>query len=303
VELDHDLREIAALEEENGYAGSLVQIEQERVQAGVDAHLTQLQAELTAAQVEEKRIQLENDAEAMRQKIAHLTGLPANGLTTVSNSIPSPPAVDAMAGSEERSAPDNPGVSAAFANVKAKWYTALGDAKQSYRPMATFGAQYALFEKTPGYTEYYKTFQYNNFELGVQITFPFFDATRRAKARESSADVAHAQADADTSLNILSEQTSTLRGSLRELAALQRVTKVQSEIAQEQLETVETELTSGTGTPGAGAVPPSQAQKAHIEERERYEDMLDAQFSLIKAELSLLRATGQLDAWVRSSLK
>jgi outer membrane protein TolC len=91
VELDYDLREIAVLEEETGFAGTLVQIEQDRVQAGVDPRVTELQAELTAAQVDEKRIHLLGDAEAMRQKLAHLTGLPAIGLTSVSASIPPPP--------------------------------------------------------------------------------------------------------------------------------------------------------------------------------------------------------------------
>ena len=91
VELDHDMKEIASLDEENGYAGSLVGIEQNRVQAGVDPRVTELQAELTAAQVDEKRIQLENDADAMRQKLAHLTGLPAAGIDAISSSIPGVP--------------------------------------------------------------------------------------------------------------------------------------------------------------------------------------------------------------------
>jgi hypothetical protein len=50
-------------------------------------------------------------------------------------------------------------------------------------------------------------------------------------------------------------------------------------------------------------VTPIEAKKSHIEERERYQDLLDAEFSLMKVELNLLRETGQLDAWVRSSLK
>jgi len=303
AELDHDLKEIAALEEENGYAGSLMQIEQERVQAGVDSRRNQLEAELTAAQVEQKRIQLENDADAMREKLAHLTGLPAGGLATVSSSIPPAPAVDSFATIDAQTAQNNPAVSAAYANAKSKWYAALGDAKQNYRPLATFGAEYALFEETPGYTNYFRTFQYNNVELGVQITFPLFDATRRAKARESSADASRAGADADAALNILSEQTAAMRGSLRLLGAQQRVAEVQSAIAQMDLEAVKTELTNGAGTPNAAPVAPSQVHRAHIEERERYEDLLDTQFSLMKAELNLLRATGQLDAWVRSSLK
>jgi outer membrane protein TolC len=302
VELDHDLKEIAALEEEKGYAESLVQIEHDRVQAGVDPHIAELQAELAAAQVDEKRTHLENDADVMRERLAQLTGLPSVGLTTVCSSIPAPPSANSIE-SGGQTAQDNPGVSAAYANAKSKWYAALGDAKQNYRPMAVFGGQYSLFEKTPGYTEYFPHFQYNNVELGVQLTFPFFDATRRAKARESTADAAHAQADADAALNILSEQTLTLRGSLRELVAQHRVAQVNGELAQEQLKTIETELTSGSGIPNAPSISPTQAQRAHIEERERYEDVIDADFSFIKAELNLLRATGQLDAWVRSSLK
>ncbi|MGB9032341.1 MAG: hypothetical protein WCC27_19605, partial [Acidobacteriaceae bacterium] len=81
------------------------------------------------------------------------------------------------------------------------------------------------------------------------------------------------------------------------------VAQVQSELAQEQLKTIETELTNGTGTPNSPQVSPAEAQKAHIDERERYADVLDTNFSLMKVELNLLRATGQLDAWVRASLK
>ncbi|HVT97154.1 MAG TPA: TolC family protein [Acidobacteriaceae bacterium] len=302
VQLDSDLKELEALQQQSSYAETLVQLEQDRVSAGVDPRMTELDAELTAAQVDQRRAQLENDADAMRQKLAHLTGLPAAGLTTVSTSIP--PAPSGMTGlTPQRSSSDNAGISAAYANAKAKWFTAFGDDKQIYRPLAVFGAQYALFEKTPGYTEYYKNFQYNNVALGVQITFPLFDATRRAKARESSADAAHAQADADAARDLLEEQSAGLRGNLRELAAQQRVAQIQSQIAQEQLRSVETQLNSGTGLPNAPGVPPTQSQKAHIQERQYYTQMLEADLALIKVQLNLMKAAGQIDAWVRSSIQ
>jgi outer membrane protein TolC len=133
------------------------------------------------------------------------------------------------------------------------------------------------------------------------VTLPFFDATRRAKARESAADAEKAEADADSSRNVLSEQTSAMRHALRELGAQQRVAQLQSELAQEQLKTVETQFANGTGSPNAGPVTPKEEQQAHIDERERYEDMLDANFSLVKVQLNLLRATGQLDSWLRSA--
>lgn len=301
VQLNYDLEEIAALDQEKGYADSLVRIEEERAQAGVDPHVSELQAELTAAQVDEKRIHLDNDADDMRQKIGHLTGLPAEGLTTTSASIPEEPAFGAASG-DQQAAEENPGVAAAYANAKSKLYTAWGDDRQNLRPLISFGAQYSLFEKFANYTQYFPNgLQYNNAAIGVVVTLPFFDATRRAKARESAADAEKAEADADSSRNVLSEQTSAMRHALRELGAQQRVAQLQSELAQEQLKTVETQFANGTGSPNAGPVTPKEEQQAHIDERERYEDMLDANFSLVKVQLNLLRATGQLDSWLRSA--
>lgn len=301
VQLDYDLREIAAMKEEKNYADSLVSIEQERVAAGVDPRVQQLQAELTAAQLDEKRLHMEDDADEMRQKIGHLTGLPATDLTTVTSSIP-PASVPAESQFSEQTARNSPGVAAAYAAAKSKFYSAFGDARQNYRPMITFGAQYSFFQKFAGYTEYFRGFQYNNISLGVQINVPIFDAGRRAKARESAADAVHSQADADAALNTFSEQTLLMRRTVRELAAQQRVAQIQSELAQEQLKAVNTELANGSGAPGAQAVTPRDAQQAHIQERERYLEMLDADFSLMKVQLSLLRATGQLDGWVHAAL-
>lgn len=301
LELDHDLAEITALDEEHSYAASLVSIENDRVQAGVDPRVSQLQAELTAAVVEEKRVHLQNDADEMRQKLAHLTGLPGDGLTTVTNSIPAAPTFSS--GSSETNPDSNPGIAAAYANSQSKFYQAFGASRENYRPSVVFGAQYSLFSKINNYNQYFKNFQYNNAAIGVQVTFPLFDASRRAKAREATAEAVAAQADADQSRDTLSEQTLVARRTLLELAAQQRVAQLESELAQEQLKTVDAELTSGPGSATAQPVSPIAAQKAHIDEREKYEDLLDTNFSLMKVELNLLRMTGQIDDWVRSSLK
>lgn len=301
AELDHDLAEITALDEEKSYAGALVALEQDRVQAGVDARMSELQAELTAAQVDEKRIHLQNDADEMRQKLAHLTGLPADALNTVSSSIPAVPAFETD--TEAHIAQNSPGVQAAYSNAKSKFYQAFGDSRQNYRPVMTFGAQYSLFSKINNYSQYFRSFQYNNVAIGAQVTFPLFDAARRAKARESIAEAVSAQAQADQSRDVFSEQALITRRAILELAAQQRVAQISSQLSQEQLKTVNTELTNGTGSPNAAPVSPVTAQKAHIEERERYEDLLDTNFSLLKVQLSLLRFTGRIEDWVNSPLK
>lgn len=302
VELDHDVAEIATLDEEKSYADTLVSLEDDRVRAGVDPRVSELQAQLTAAQVNEKRIHLQNDADEMRQKISHLTGLPADGLNTVSTSIPAVPPLGTEPDSQI--AQNSPGIQAAYENARSKYYQAWGDERQNYRPLITFGAEYSLFEKFADYTQYFpRNFQYNNAAIGAVIQIPFFDATRRAKARQSIADAIYTEAQADQSRDTLSEQTLLARRTALELSAQQRVAQIQSELAKEQMKTVESELTNGTGSASTQPVSPITAQKVHIEERERYEDLLDTNFSLLKVQLSLLRMTGQISDWVNSSVK
>ena len=303
VELDHDLKEIAALNEESAFAGSLVQIEEDRVGAGVDPRTSQLEAELTAAQVEEKRIELESDADLMRHKLANLTGLPAIDLHTVPESIPVLPAFPSAAPNDQQVADNSPGVGAAYALADSKLYSAFGDDRQNLRPSVGFGLKYQRFAQYQNFENYYHNFQQNNISAGVQLTIPVFDPSLKAKARQSAAEAARARADAEASRNIMDEQMAGLRGNLRQLAAQQRVAQVQSQIAQEQLKTVETQITSGTGLPNAPGVAPTQSQKAHIQERQYYTEMLEANLALIKVELNLLKATGQIDAWVRSSIQ
>lgn len=302
VELDHDLEEIAALDQEKSFAATLVSIEDDRVQSGVDPRVSQLQAELTAALVDEKRIHLGNDAEEMRQKIADLTGLPATGFTTVASSIPAAPALDPNGPSSADLASRNPGAAASYASARSKLYTAFGDSRQNYRPLMTFGAQYSLFTKIDNYSQYFRSFQYNNVAIGAQVTFPLFDATRRARARGSAAEAAAARASADATRDALSEQTLVARRTILELQADQHVADLQSQLAQEQLKTIDSQLANGSGSPNAQPISPITAQKAHIDEREKYEDLLDTNFSLMKVELNLLRMTGQIDDWARSSL-
>jgi outer membrane protein TolC len=303
IELDHDLAEVAALNEEKSYAGNLISIELDRVGAGVDPRVNLLQAQLTGAQVDEKQIQLENDADEMRLKLAHLTGLPLDGLQTDTASIPAPPAFGEQESSDQQLADNNSGVASAYENARSRYLIAHGDKRQVNRPSIGFGLKYQRFARFQNFASYYHNFQQNNVSAGIQLTFPLYDRTLKAKSRESAADAVIAQAQADESRNKLSEEVLTARRTVREIAAEQRVAEIQSELAQEQLKAVDAELTNGPGAPGAQPVAPSAAQKARIEERERYEDLLDANFSLMKVELNLLRMTGQIEDWVHASLK
>lgn len=300
IQLDYDARQLAALDQEKGYAERLATIERDRLLAGVDGRIEVTKAQLTAAQVDEKRLRLEDDANELRQKLAHLTGLPASSFVTDVKSIPPSPEFSAEEPIEDQAQLTNAGIQAAYANAKSKRLISTGNEKENYRPRFGFGVEYNRYAKFNNYQEYYLRFQHNNFDVGVQITFPIFDATQRAKARESAAEAQRAAAQADQTKFQTSEQVHSLRHSLKELAVQQRIAQLRSELAQEQLESIQAQLQTGSGSANAPPVTPRDEQLAHIQERERYLDALDANFQMVKAELTLMRSLGSIEDWVHS---
>lgn len=301
VQLETDTRMLAALEDEKADADHLVAIESDRVGAGVDSRMEVTKTRITSAQIEISRLHTEDDAAEQRQKLAHLTGLPSASFIPDAKSIPPFPDFSADATSSDQQAALNPGIQAEYANAKSKLELAFGDEKQNYRPQFAFGAQYSRFASFENYSQFYKNFSSNNLGAAVQITFPLFDATRRAKARESAADARHAIIEARQAKNQTSEQVESLRHSLRELQAQQTLAQLQSQYAQEQLAAVESELKNGNGSPNAAPVTPKEGELAHIEAQQRFEDALKANLSLVRAQLSLMRVTGTIADWVRSA--
>lgn len=302
LQLDTDRRRIEVLDEQNGFVSKLASIEQQRVDAGVGTRDDLIRARLLSAQLRLKRLHLIDDVEVVSTRLAHLTGLPADSLMTVSASIP--PATEA-----DRSVPNlaatlnamnTAGVRAAYANAQSRQYQAFGDARQNYRPQIGFGGTYSRFSEINNYQEYYQHFQHNNFEAGLQITMPLFDANKRAKEKESRAEAAHAEAQADQLRDQSSENIVLLEKSLLELSAQKEVAQLQDELAQSLLDSVLIQVNESSSAAGSPPLTPRDEQQARIEERRRYEDVIDADFEMQKAKLGLLRATGGIDAWYKS---
>ncbi len=293
IELSTVSQEISALDQETGFVDRLIEIETERVDAGVDSKVELTQARLTAAQVALRRLHLADQVELVRARLAHLTGLNPGDLVSEPQTVPSAPEISSAGGIE-----DSSNVKAAYASAQSKLYTAAGDARQNNRPIFGFGGEYNRFAKFNNYNDYYLHFQHNNFNVGIQITMPLFDATRKAKAKGSSAEAAEATAQADQLRDQTGEQILQLQKSAAELGAQERVAELQNELAQDQLEIISTQLRLGSGGAGGGPLPKDE-QGAHIRERSYFVDMLQTQFQLMQARLSLLRTMGKIEEWAK----
>lgn len=298
VSLDRDSQRQRALSDEAGDAARLIAIIQERLDAGQDTPIDLTGAQLSAAQIKLAKLRSDDEAENDRGHLGRLIGVPAQGLSVVSSSVPSfttpptdlPGAMPAV----------SPAVASAYATARAKRQIAYGDARYLWRPQIAFAAQYNRYAKYNNYDLYYSHFQHNNFGVGVEITLPIFDMGHRAKARESAADAAHAEHEADQARDQFLEGRQKMRHATSELAAQAEVATLDQQLAQQQLDILLVQLKSGSGNPSSPQITPKDEQKSRIAEREKFLTVLDTSFEMRKAEINLLRQTGQLEDWVQS---
>jgi outer membrane protein TolC len=297
IELDIVNQELEAAKQQESFAARLVDIEQQRAEAGVSSMSDLLHDRLTAANIKLGRIHLESRAAKLSKQLATLTGLPLGSISPDHASIPDIPQIHA----------DHPqilaGITAARLVAQAKLSQAKGDREINFLPQLSFGAQYNrntnLLNDVNGF--FAKPLPANNFSSGIAISVPF-DLGHYAKHRESAADALRATVEAEQAQRQNEQQIAELTASLKELDAQAEVASLKQQIAGEQLKTVLTQLEVGngaTGTPGGPPqLSPREEQLSRIDERQKFQDSLDAGLELSKSRLGLLRALGHIQDWL-----
>jgi outer membrane protein TolC len=299
IELDTINQELAGASEQQEFAARLVDIELQRAEAGVDPASDQLQARLTAAQIKLKRLHLEARAVALEKQLEALTGLPPGSIRVDHASIPEIPQVHGDVAAREIN-----GVKASHLLATSKALQARGDWETNYLPDLRFGVEYLRTTTIlNNVNDFFKMdLPANNFSSGISINFPLLDMGRRARAKESAAEALRAKVEAEQAEKQNDLAIADLNASIRELDTLAEIASLKQQIAGEQVKTVLTQLTFGTGAGvGPGSAPqttPKAEQLARIDESQKMQDALDSGFDLAKARLNLLRALGHMDDWL-----
>jgi outer membrane protein TolC len=299
ISLDVDFERIRAGREESDFATELIRIVQQRLDAGQDTQIELTRAKLTAANLRLRSLQFEDDFSSQLDHLAHLTDLPADGLTTEHGSIPAFQPLDRMP-LPDTVLPES--IQSAYSTAQSKLQTAFGDSRKIYRPQIGLGMQYSRLASFNNYADYYRegSFNnYNNLQIGLQFNLPLFDRGKRAKARESLAEARRSLHEADQARNQFLEGRRKSNNSIRELQGRAEVASLQRELAENQIDVVNIQLRAGN-TGGTPATPKDQ-QNARIQERAHYLDYLDADLQLRQMQISLLRSNGQLEDWLKSA--
>jgi outer membrane protein len=283
------------LQEEHAAALQTEQQVSERIKEGVDSPIMQSKAHLSTARLRLRLAEAQGAIDVIRNRLSHLTGLPAATIETESESMPPFPEVkqeDDLAGKAVQS---SPGVQAAENRAAAEGLRARGE-HRAMLPSVDFAAQYALLAAYNNYQDFFQpgSFQRHNATIGVSIKFPLFSTTQRARADAADALALKAKKDAETARNQVSEETLRLQRSVEQMAAAKEVADLEYQVAQSNLESLRVRVDSGS----AGW---HDVQDAREQVNERYNSLQDANFELERARITLLRATGELASWVGAS--
>lgn len=268
------------------------QIVNQRVTAGVDNPLNRNQARLNAARVYFHISQAQGAIDVLRNRLSQLTGLPATAIETVPESIPALPEVKQEDNLAAKAAQENSLIQIADIRATALAFRARGEHRAMW-PSVDFAAQYALLATFNNYQKYFQpnSFQQNNATVGVEIRFAFLNPPQRARAQAADAAAVHAKKDVEATKNQVSEQTLKLQRSVAQLAALQQVVELEYQIAKSNLDATQTRVDAGSATL-------HDLDDARNQANERYDSLQDTNFELQRARISLLRSTGELEAWV-----
>jgi outer membrane protein TolC len=191
-----------------------------------------------------------------------------------------------------RAVANSPIVKEADQKAAAAEARARGEHKAATWPTADIAAQYAYLARYNNWENYFRTgtFLVNNFTGGLNIRIPILNSVQKAKAGEADADALIARKQADLTRNQVGESALKLQRSLRQLTAARDVAKLEWEVAQGELEAV-------TGRMETGAANSRDQANARLDVDDKHAAYLDAEFELCRAELQLLKITGELENW------
>ena len=290
AQLDQLTAKTKALTEAQAAAEKAQFVSEQRFKEGVDSKLEVTKSQLLTARIRLRIAEAQGQADLLREHLAHLLGVPADSIATEPGSIPEIPLISQDDDLPARAVASSLPVKLAEQKAASAQARANGEHKAVYMPTIDLASQYAYLAQYNNYDYYYKHYNANNFSGGLNLRIPIFNAVQKARAQEAEADAMTAKKQVEMAKDQVREDTLKLQRSLRQLSAARDVARLEWEVSQGDLEAVKGRVQTG----GANT---RDEQNAELDSDDKHAAYLDAEFELSRAQLQLLRLTGELENW------
>jgi outer membrane protein TolC len=262
---------------------------QARVEEGRELPLTAQQANVNLLRARQRYIALESDREFAGRSLAVTLGYSATDEVKPVQDEQAP----AIPASEEAAVQTALGASKELkrleSNYAAKGLEIKGDKAQRL-PRVDLVAQYALLTKYSHYDEYFAHFQRNNGQIGASIQIPIYMGSgAKAALQQAETDQLHLDAEVQAARNKIMLDIHQSYQEIQKADIGKQFAQADLDLARSQLSVVLEQMNEGRATLSA-------VEEARFNEDEKWIAFYDAQFTVERARLNVLRQTGELRA-------
>jgi len=247
-------------------------------------------SELAAARVQQRKLQLEGSEDVLEADLRDLCDINPSRRVDLVAADQTPnfataadrPMRELVALGMENSVE----IRQAELDYRAKQERLKGE-KGGYFPTVDLVGKYSLLSKINNYQDFFKTFQKNNINVGLQINIPIFSARTTASVDLASEDLHRSELELSATRSRVEDEVRRQARRVRETEAAREVARLELKLAQEELQVVQAKFEEGHANL-------REVENLRLEESTRWLAFLDADFENQRSSLDLLRLTGQL---------
>ena len=287
LELGMVRHSLEVLRKEQESAERILGVTEERQKENLELPVNVTKDQLIKARIAQRILQLEGREDELEVFLRSQTGLaPETPIDVSPEDLPGA-AEQEGANLVAMAIQSSPSLRAAESDVRAKAFRLKGE-KRAYYPTLEFVAIYSRLATFNNYLDFFKKFQANNFNAGVQIQLPLFSAQTRANIALAQVNLDVAKATLADSRNQVSAEVRQKTRAVRERDAAKEVARLELQLAQQNVAVFQSQFQEGK-------LNLRDVERARLEENEKWMAYLAANFQRQQAQLDLLRTAGQLD--------
>jgi outer membrane protein len=287
LELGKVRHSLELLRKEQESAEKILEVTRERQGEGYELPIEVTKSQLTKAQVIQRILQLEGREDELEVFLRyHLGFSEAQAIEVTPEELPGE-AEQAGDNLVAMAMTHNAGLQLAASDVRAKEFRLKGE-KRGYFPTLELVSVYSVLGKFNNYSQFFRTFQRNNFNAGVDVRVPIFSA-------QTKAAIGLAQINLEASRVNLANKKSELTADVRQKTRHVRERDAAKEVARLELQLAQQNVAVFQSQFAEGKLNLREVERARLEENEKWMTYLDANFQKQQAQLELLKTAGQLD--------
>lgn len=275
------------LRQEQASADRILEVTRQREKENFELPVEVTRSQLTKARVVQRILQLEGRQDELEVFLRSQTGLALDTPIEVTPEDLPGAAEQEGANLVAMAMQSNTSLLVDESDVRAKEYRLRGE-KRGYYPTLQLVTVYSLLGKFNNYDQFFKTFERNNLNAGVQVSVPIFSAQTKANIALAEVNLHIAQTNLANRKNEVSAAVRQKTRHLRERDAAKEVARLELQLTQQDVAVLQSQLDEGK-------INLREVERARLEENEKWMLYLDANFQRQQAQLDLLQTAGQLD--------